>query len=147
MKKLHERLLACSLLALSACGGGGGGSDGAVNQAPMARFEASGVTEAGQAVAFNGTASSDPEGSTLTFSWDFGDGSAGGSAQMAHVYAQAGTYTTRLRVLDEQGLVGEFTRSITVSADQSAASTRGDRRHGNSPNVGAVVMVVNSDTS
>lgn len=121
MKKLNDLLLGCSLLALGACGGSGGDAD--VNQAPTARFEVAGSTQAGEVIAFDGATSTDPEGSPLTFSWDFGDGSAGGTAQIAHIYAQAGTYTARVRVLDEQGLVGEFTRSITVGAAPTAERT------------------------
>ena len=120
-----------SLAVLAACGGGGGGSSPegptplppppppVTNQPPTARFDAPGAV-AGQAVVFDGRSSTDPEGSALRFSWDFGDGTAGGTAQIAHIYPAAGSYTARLLVRDEQGLAAELTRSITVAAAPAA---------------------------
>lgn len=114
---------------LAACGGGGGDSPSqvnpppppVVNQAPMPRFDAPTAVVAGQAAVFDARASTDPEGSALRFTWDFGDGSAAGTAQVAHLYPAAGTYTAKLLVSDEQGAEAELTRTITVSAAPVAA--------------------------
>jgi glucose/arabinose dehydrogenase/PKD repeat protein len=55
-------------------------------------------------VLFDGSASRDPEGSALTYDWDFGDGSAHStSAKPGHVYRTAGTYHATLRVTDDRG--------------------------------------------
>jgi hypothetical protein len=110
---------AALLGALAACGGGGGGDAAAppgasANQAPTARFDAPLEAVAGQPVAFDGRASSDPEGSTLRFTWQFGDGAAGGMPRIAHVYPAAGTYTARLVVHDAEGASAELARSVTV---------------------------------
>jgi hypothetical protein len=133
----------CRLLAalgvratLVACGGGGGGEHAgasppvstpppppppAANQAPTARFDAPTGAVAGQPVVFDGRASSDPEGSALRFTWQFGDGSAGGTAQVAHLYPAAGTYTARLLVQDADGATADVSRSVTVVAAPVAA--------------------------
>ena len=41
------------------------------------------------ACSFDGSASSDPDGSIATYAWDFGDGTAGAGPRPAHVYRQA----------------------------------------------------------
>jgi hypothetical protein len=58
------------------------------------------------AVQFNGSASSDPnKGATLSFNWNFGDGTANGiGATPTHTYATAGTYNGTLTVSDNLGL-------------------------------------------
>ena len=58
-------------------------------------------------VNFNGSASTDPQGGTLTYAWDLdGDGDFDDStvAQPSFVYTQAGARTVRLKVTDPQGL-------------------------------------------
>ena len=55
---------------------------------------------AGSPVTFDGSASSDPEGATLTYLWEFGDGSTGSGVAPSHTYATAGTYTVTLVVSD-----------------------------------------------
>jgi YVTN family beta-propeller protein len=64
-------------------------------------------------VSFDGTASSDPEGDPLTYSWNFGDGSSGTGALVDHSYTAAGNYTVRLTVQDGNG--GSGTAQIPVS--------------------------------
>jgi glucose/arabinose dehydrogenase/PKD repeat protein len=59
------------------------------------------------AVAFDGSASSDPDpGTTLRYLWDFGDGTPvleTTSATASHTYSAPGTYTANLRVRDQVG--------------------------------------------
>lgn len=59
----------------------------------------SGVT--GVPLAFNGSASSDPDaGQTLTYAWNFGDGGSGTGATPSHTYAAPGNYLASLIVTD-----------------------------------------------
>jgi glucose/arabinose dehydrogenase/PKD repeat protein len=63
-------------------------------------------------VSFDSAGSSDPDGDTLSFDWDFGDGSAHATTPAAtHQYAP-GTYTATLRVSDGKGGVGAATVRI-----------------------------------
>jgi glucose/arabinose dehydrogenase/PKD repeat protein len=76
----------------------------AANGVPTASMTASPTSgPAPLTVNFNGSGSSDPEGSTLTYLWDFGDGQTATTSipTTSHPYA-AGNYTASLRVRDTQ---------------------------------------------
>jgi hypothetical protein len=60
-------------------------------------------------------------GSPVTFSWDFGDGSSGGSeANPVHVYTKAGEYVAVVKVKAPDGGEGEDEIDITVDEDLEA---------------------------
>lgn len=71
-----------------------------VNIAPIADPGGPYAGEPGQAVAFDGSASADPNGDPLTYSWTFGDGSIGTGVNPMHTYAASGNYTVTLVVND-----------------------------------------------
>jgi hypothetical protein len=54
----------------------------------------------GEAVQFDGSGSSDPDGNSLTYSWLFGDGGTGSGVNPVHTYAAAGSYLASLTVTD-----------------------------------------------
>ena len=83
-------------------------STAASNRAPTARVTASPTSGAlPLAVSFDGSASTDPDaGDTLTYIWNFGDGSSPAtttSATTSHTYTTAGTFTATLTVRDNHG--------------------------------------------
>jgi subtilisin family serine protease len=92
-------------------GGGGGG-----NQPPTASFTYSCTN---LACSFNGSGSSDPENSSLVYSWNFGDGSSGSGVTTSRTYADPGTYTVTLTVTDNGGATGSTSKSVTVSETSS----------------------------
>jgi len=51
-------------------------------------------------VTFDGSGSYDPDGDSLTYSWDFGDGSTGTGVSPSHTYTAGGEYTVTLVVND-----------------------------------------------
>lgn len=51
-------------------------------------------------VSFSAQGASDPDGDSLTFSWDFGDGGTGSGQSASHVYPQAGSFSARVTVSD-----------------------------------------------
>ena len=55
----------------------------------------------GQAIQFDGTGSSDPDGGNLTYAWDFGDGNTGSGATPTHTYTVANNYIVTLTVTDD----------------------------------------------
>jgi glucose/arabinose dehydrogenase/PKD repeat protein len=86
------------------------------NTAPTARATA--TPDAGLApltVGFSSAGSHDPDGDTLVYDWDFGDGTTHSTQpNPTHVYDAPGTYTARLRVSDGRG--GSATDTVQVTA-------------------------------
>jgi uncharacterized delta-60 repeat protein len=74
------------------------------------------VVEAGKAVAFDGSASADPDGTIVSHQWNFGDGSTGTGATASHSYTKAGSYTATLTVRDGYGLTASSSHAVTVKA-------------------------------
>ncbi|WP_426976583.1 PKD domain-containing protein [Pseudarthrobacter sp. O4] len=90
------------------------GAGTAVNAAPVSSFAAA---ASDLMVAFDGSGSSDADGTVASYAWDFGDGTAAGTGQkVSHTYGQAGTYTARLTVTDNAGATHESSQSVTVVA-------------------------------
>jgi glucose/arabinose dehydrogenase len=86
------------------------------NQAPIASSSATPqVGSAPLLVAFNASASTDPDKDPLTYSWDFGDGSpAGSGVTVNHTYENSGMYTAVLTVSDGRGGSATASRNILV---------------------------------
>jgi subtilisin family serine protease len=73
-------------------------------------FSCSGLT-----CSFNGSSSSDMQGSIQNYAWDFGDGTSGSGATTSKTFAAAGTYNVTLTVTDNGSQTGSTTKSVTVS--------------------------------
>ncbi|MEM8601344.1 MAG: PKD domain-containing protein [Bacteroidota bacterium] len=84
---------------------------GPVNQDPTASFT---VDCTNLTCDFTDT-SSDPDGTIVSQSWDFGDGNGSSQADPIHIYADAGTYTVSLTVTDDDGATDTANRSVTVT--------------------------------
>jgi hypothetical protein len=102
------------------------------NAAPTAAFGAgtskSGLT--GHAVNLDGSSSSDSDGTIASYTWNFGDDSAGAtttSSSTTHAYTAAGIYTVTLNVTDNAGAVSAAaTTSIAISFGGGAEPTSSD---------------------
>jgi PKD repeat protein len=100
----------------------------AANRAPTAVLNATPTSgTAPLVVSFNATGSSDPDAGDfiLGYEWDFGDGTPfSNSNAPSHTYTTAGTYTARLRVMDNRNLYSApVTRTITVSGTSTPPPT------------------------
>jgi PKD repeat protein len=67
------------------------------------------------AVQFSSDGSNDPDGSIVTYAWDFDDGGSSSDANPAHTYSDAGTYNATLTVTDDDGASQSDTVVITVT--------------------------------
>ena len=75
-------------------------------------------------VQFSSAGSSDPDGDPLTYSWNFGDGSAASTqANPSHVYAAAGPYTATLTVSDGKPSPGPGTATAVVEVGRRPTLT------------------------
>jgi glucose/arabinose dehydrogenase len=95
------------------------------NRSPVAVAGAD--TRSGQApltVHLDGSRSSDPDGDSLTYRWDFGDGSPpAGRRSPAHAYAP-GRYTATLTVRDGRGGQGSSSVRIAAAAPATPAGPK-----------------------
>ena len=69
---------------------------------------------AGIALTFDGSGSSDSDGSIVSYDWDFGDGATGTGVSPNHTYATGGTYIVWLTVTDDGGATGTDTTTATI---------------------------------
>jgi PKD repeat protein len=87
-------------------------SDPVVLMPPNAAFS---NTVSGLTVVFNAEASSDSDGTIVSYSWVFGDSTSGSGVNPSKTYATAGTYTVTLTVTDNDGLTDTVSHSVTLS--------------------------------
>ena len=79
------------------------------------------------ACSFDGSASTDSDGTIVSYSWAFGDGNNGSGATVNHSYANDGSYTVTLTVTDDDGATDSTSQVVTVAA----ADDGGDPGTGN----------------
>lgn len=66
--------------------------------------------------AFDGSSSTDSDGSVTNYNWSFGDGSSGTGPTPNHSFAAAGTHSVSLVTTDDGGASASISHPVTVSA-------------------------------
>lgn len=69
-------------------------------------------------VTFGGAESFDSDGTIVSYTWDFGDGTTATGVGAAHAWAAPGTYPVRLTVTDNAGMTGTATLNYVVQANR-----------------------------
>ena len=103
-----------------------GGGNPPTNQAPTASFSYNCTY---LACGFNGSGSTDSDGSITAYSWSFG--ASGSSAN--NTFGSAGTYSVTLTVTDNEGATDTDTQSVTVAEEPGPSAinlTVGENRRG-----------------
>ena len=111
------------------------------NIAPSASFTAS--PSAGIApviVSFDASASSDENGDSLTYSWDFGDGQSASGVTVSHLYDTVGVYSVVLTVSDGSKQ-DTAERTVTVTDGQPISAFTIDNE------LGVLPFTINVDAS
>jgi len=67
-----------------------------------------------QVATFDASASYDPDGTIVDYSWDFGDDQTGNGETVSHAYNNIGNYTVKLTVTDNDDLNGTKTLRVHV---------------------------------
>ena len=108
---------------------------GYTNQAPAVDFSRSDAGDHNyRTFAFDATAT-DPEGDSLTYAWEFGDGGTASTEDPTHEFPSGdGTYTVTLTVTDTAGNTAARSHSVTVTQPVDTIGS------GFLPNTGADVM-------
>jgi len=65
-------------------------------------------------IEFDATASRDPDGTIISYDWDFGDNITGNGPVVTHQYVDAGVYAVKLSVTDNLGLTNSTTTPVGV---------------------------------
>jgi PKD repeat protein len=95
------------------------------NQSPVASFFYTPSNPVvNQVIQFNATESHDPDGTIVSYQWDFGDGTPGAVGVLVdHHFSSKGTYTVYLRVTDNSGNTDSASQTISVSDNQSPTAS------------------------
>jgi len=82
------------------------------NLSPIAviRYELLGKT--GVRFRFDGSGSTDPDGTIVSYHWDFGDGTTSEEPIIIHTYAEYGRHVITLTVTDNEGATGQATITL-----------------------------------
>ena len=72
---------------------------------------------------FDGSGSSDSDGTIASYAWQFGDGTSGSGPTPHHVYAIGNQYVVTLTVTDDTGTTGALNMTIDANAPPVAVLT------------------------
>jgi len=67
-------------------------------------------------VSFDASQSSDPDGTLVSYNWNFGDGTTGSGQSVQHTYTSAATYSVSLQVTDDKGATASATCEVVCNS-------------------------------
>lgn len=85
------------------------------NQSPVAIFTVEPLEPTvNQEVTFDASAAADPDGTIVSYSWDFGDQTTGQGKIVKHRYKAAGTYKVTLTITDDKGATSSAFQNLVI---------------------------------
>ncbi|MFN3301759.1 MAG: lamin tail domain-containing protein [Patescibacteria group bacterium] len=93
-----------------------------VNQKPKAIISAPNKALVDEEIVFDASDSYDPDGDSLTYYWDFGDGTKSREILVRHIYKRPGQYNVRLEVKDDSGLSDSVSLKVEILAGEKVVS-------------------------
>lgn len=106
---------------------------------PMARFT---LDLDGPTVRVDATASWDPDGEVVAYTWDWDDGSTSDGVRAQHTYTEAGLHHVTLQVTDDDGRTATVERTFRIDAASLAAAGVEDDRALPAPGAAVVLLLV-----
>jgi len=88
-----------------------------VNWPPIADTGGLYAAEVDETILFDGAQSVDPEGTIVSYDWDFGDNTTGYGPTPTHSYSTEGIYGVTLTVIDNEGNIGIDSALVGVGKD------------------------------
>src|SRR5207247_7276758 len=76
---------------------------------------------------FDGSGSSDPDGTIMACPWTFGDGGSAAGMSVSHAFATAGNYTVTLTVTDNKGMTARDTALAGITNRPPVANAGPDQ--------------------
>lgn len=129
MRHPAARLLSLfALTALAACGGQAS-SELVGEVGPRARLSAPLYAPPGEAVTFDASASFDPDGVVIDYTFSFSDGSRQVTLPgptLAHTFSQPGAYEVAVVVRDDSGMLSRATQLVVVRTDPDRCAESSD---------------------
>ena len=108
---------------------------------PIVSISIFGNVVGNQTIIFDASDSYDPDGTILSYDWDFGDGEVGSGINASHVFTQPGQYTVTLIVTDNNG--STFSKSIIVNVtSEFEESESGEQRSAPLFNFTLIIFVI-----
>jgi len=92
-------------------------SMGSANKKPIADAGPDQEVYVDEAVNFDGSGSYDPDGSIMSWTWDFGDGEKDSGETASHTYSETGVYMVTLTVKDYRNTEASDTCIITATEE------------------------------
>ncbi|MBN2533331.1 MAG: CotH kinase family protein [Spirochaetales bacterium] len=86
---------------------------------PKAKFTISNIVPGvNETVIFNASGSSDPDGTIVSYEWDFKDGSKASGVQVTHAFSEIDDYNVKLIVTDNDGLTDDKSERVFIGRPQ-----------------------------
>jgi len=95
------------------------GSISGQNSSPVADSGGPYTAQINSRIMFDGSGSSDSDGDSLTYLWQFGDGNTSNQVNPSHSYTATGIYEIILQVTDSKGESNTDTTTATISTQTS----------------------------